>query len=188
MSPKFWEYYLAIEEDLATCSRYVDFGEQNYTTYSIEFAKIIVLASAEIDTILRELCELISPGAGAHNISTYYTVLTSKYPNIVDKYVKIRRAHLNLQPWKDWTAEKSPDWWGQGYNKIKHDRTNNFNKANLLNALQAVGALHLVILYYHKFASPHELTVDINRMGKLFSPETPEEGLGGMFMVYGMPD
>lgn len=66
MSTKFWEYYLAIEEDLANCSRYVEFGEQNYTTYSTEFAKIIVLASAEIDTILRELCELISPGTGAH--------------------------------------------------------------------------------------------------------------------------
>jgi hypothetical protein len=186
MSPKFWEYYLAIEEDLANCSRYVEFSERNYDVYSNEFAKIIVLASAEIDTVLRELCALIAPGVKADSINRYFTVINAHYPKLVEMYVKIRRADLNLQPWKGWVKDKSPGWWGLGYNKIKHDRTNHFDQANLGNALQAVGALLIVILHYHNFVSGKEISVDFNRAGKLFTPETPDQGKGGMFLTYGI--
>ncbi|OEZ83753.1 hypothetical protein JAB8_43960 [Janthinobacterium sp. HH106] len=186
MSPKFWEYYLAIEEDLLNCSRYVEFSEQNYSTYSNEFAKIIVLSSAEIDNILRELCELMAPGSNAGNINKYHSIITNKYPNIINSYVKIRMADINLQPWNEWVDDKSPEWWRYGYNKIKHDRTNYFHQANLKNALHSVGALFLIILHYHDFLSEKSLAVDFNRSAKLFTPETPEQGKSGMFMSYGI--
>lgn len=186
MSPKFWEYYLTIEEDLFNCVRYVEFAEENYSTYSNEFAKIIVLASAEIDNIFRELCELISPDSNAGNIKQYHPIITNRFPDIENSYVKIRMAGIDLQPWKEWTNEKSPDWWSHGYNKIKHDRTNHFQKANLKNALKAVGALFLIILHYHDFLTDGSFEVNFNRAAKLFTPETPEQGKGGMFMKYGI--
>lgn len=186
MSPKYWEYYLAIEEDLANCSRYVEFTAENYETFSNEFAKIIVLASAEIDTILRELCVEISGNAKAENIKMYFPIISGKYPKFVNSDVKIRRADVDLQPWEGWNKDKGPDWWRLGYNKIKHDRTNHFVKANLHNALQAVGALLIAILHYHDFVNGKAVSVDINRIGKLFTPESPEQGKGGMFVYYGI--
>jgi len=41
-----WNYFFAIEDDLATLSRYVEFHEDNFTTYSIEIARILMTAVA----------------------------------------------------------------------------------------------------------------------------------------------
>lgn len=63
---------------------------------------------------------------------------------------------------------------------------NHFEQASVENALKAVGALFLVVLHYHDFRNKEAVTVDLNRAGRLFTPETPDEGRGGMFMVYGI--
>ena len=59
MSLEYWEYFLAIESDLENCCRYVEFSSDNYGTYSIEFARIIMAASAEFDTLAKNLCQAI---------------------------------------------------------------------------------------------------------------------------------
>jgi hypothetical protein len=75
----------------------------------------------------------------------------------------------------------------EGYNKIKHDRTNYFQKANLFNALNSVGALFLSILHYHHHVSAQQVTVDVNRGTKLFTPSRSGGNNGGVFWYYGIP-
>jgi len=186
MSPKFWEYFLHIEADLAACSRYVEFSTSNYATFSNEFAKIIVVASAEIDAILRELSSLIAPANKADNINDYFPIITGKFPDLIKHRVEITRNAISTEPWSAWSTGKSPDWWGQGYNKIKHDRTNNFEKATLFNAIQAVGALFLTVLYYHEHVTGKAVTVDMNRGTQLFVPREDPTHKGGVFWYYGV--
>ncbi|MGL4576070.1 MAG: hypothetical protein ACRCV9_14900 [Burkholderiaceae bacterium] len=186
VSPKFWEYYLHIEADLENCSRYVEFSKDNFDTYSNEFARIIVVACAEIDTILKELCSSISPGSSADNINKYWPIITMQCPKFTGVEIEIARSGLRFQPWLSWAAKKSPDWWGNGYNDIKHDRTNNFKKANLQNALNAVGALFIAVVQFHEHANSQPLRVDLNRGTQLFTPAKPigdESGINWFYSV-----
>lgn len=186
MSPKFWEYFLHIESDLANCARYVEFTEENFGTYSSEFARIVVVACSEIDANLGELCELIEPSAKAERITEYFPIVLRRFPVFTDTKVDVRRYGLTFQPWQEWKHDKSPPWWGNGYNRIKHDRTNHFDKANLKNALQAVGALFMTILYYHHHVSGEAVHVDFNRGTQLFTPAKAPTDRSGMYWFYGV--
>ena len=66
-----WNYFLALEDDLDRLSRFVQFTAQNYGCYSIELARILMLASAEIDVVAKQLCKQIAPDARADKIHEY---------------------------------------------------------------------------------------------------------------------
>ena len=148
MIRQYWEYFLSIEADLEKCARYVDFSEQNYTTNSVEFARIIMTSAAEIDTVAKELCKLISSNSNANNICGYAQNIISQHPEIVNIEISIANYGLSVKPWLDWSENNSPAWWKE-YNDIKHNRTTHFEKANLLNAISAVAGLLSMLLYYY---------------------------------------
>lgn len=186
-----WEYFLSIEEDSHRCSRFVEFSDSNYKTNSIEFARIIMAASAEVDTVAKELCNLISPQYQARNIVQYASVILVKYPRLTEIEISIHRYNLKVQPWNGWSASNSPTWW-QGYNKIKHERTTYFDRANLENAINAVSGLLLLILYLFKEKNKGR-NKEINAF---YSPKLfdivdcrPNDGWqeGGVFWSYNLP-
>ncbi|MFN3640683.1 MAG: hypothetical protein ACK4UK_07170 [Flavobacterium sp.] len=49
-----WNYFLAIENDFEKMTRYVELSESNDKTFSIEFARIIMAATQEVDVILKK--------------------------------------------------------------------------------------------------------------------------------------
>lgn len=173
MSLQYWEYFLSIESDLEKCSRYIDFSSENYNTFSVELAKIIMTSSSEFDTVAKEICKLISAETNADNINDYFKIITSKYTNFCKFEAQIPRYGLSFKPWNGWTNSNSPTWW-QAYNKIKHDRTNNFYKATLENALNSVSGLLGGILYFYdcKF---NKILPDIDMFfaPRLFSIKNP---------------
>ncbi len=144
---KHWEYFLTVESELVTCARYVAFTEDNYLCYSNEFAKVILLAASEVDSIFQELCKHL--GKPATKINQYHPVLVQRFPKIKACQLSIERYRLDFQPWEDWAAAKSPAWWSASYNKLKHDRFANFKSATLSSALNAVAAQFLAAQLYH---------------------------------------
>jgi hypothetical protein len=46
-----WNYFLAIERDLETLARYVEFDPKNFTSFSIEIARLLLAAAAEVDIV-----------------------------------------------------------------------------------------------------------------------------------------
>ena len=56
MQESHWNYFLAIEEDLENLSRYIELREDNFATYSIETAKILMAASQEVDVLFKAIC------------------------------------------------------------------------------------------------------------------------------------
>ena len=150
MSMPHWEYFLAIEQDLEKCTRYVQFDARNYGTYSLEFARIIVASGAECDTVMKLLCGSIDSSRNPNNISGYFPVVSSAYPRFAEYEINIPRYGLSFMPWKGWSSTDSPDWWKNAYNKIKHERDQHFDSANLGNAILAAAALLCTLLYYYK--------------------------------------
>ncbi|WP_186026049.1 hypothetical protein [Burkholderia gladioli] len=186
-SPKHWNYFLAVEAELVSCSRYVEFSPENFSCYSNEFSKLILLAAGEVDSIWQELCKLLSPSSKADSITHYHPILTGKYPLLTKCEVAIPRYQLTLCPWKDWTTRQRPDWWSKSYNKLKHERHTHFQRATLEATLNAVGAQFLALQLYHFAVHGEHVEVDLSMRSALFAPKPSDANKGGVFWTYGDP-
>jgi hypothetical protein len=168
-----WEYFLAIEQDLDKCTRYVQFCQQNYKTYSLEFARIIVASGAECDTIMKLLCRSIGSSRVPEKIGECFPIVNSAYPKFVEHEIRIPRYGLSFTPWGTWSSTNSPDWWKNGYNKIKHERDTSFENANLENAIMATAGLLCTLLYYYeelRLKQSIPLHIDFSQSPRLLSP------------------
>lgn len=186
-TPKHWNYFLAVETELLACARYVEFSHANYQSYSNEFSKLIVLAASEVDSIFNELCGLIDPSSGATKITDYRPILLRRFPLLPQCEVAIPRFQLTLQPWKNWTEEKRPEWWSKSYNKLKHQRHEYFSNATLEAVLNAVGAQFLALQFYHLVAVGEHVSVDLSMRSALYNPRLPDTYKGGAYWSYGDP-
>ncbi len=86
-----WDYYLALETDIEGVDRYVEFDQANFNTHSIEFAHLLLAASSEVDVVLKELCQLLSPQSKAANIKDYQKIIKEHIPGIIEKEVVSNR-------------------------------------------------------------------------------------------------
>jgi len=159
-----WNFFLALEDDLETLSKYIDFSA-NDEVYSIEIARLFLNTCSEVDVILKQLCKAIDQNSTAGSINHYYNEISAALPNLVPFKVTIPRLGLTLTPWIDWSNDHPPFWW-KDHNKVKHHRHENFSKANLKNCLNAVAGLYVAVLYlYMEQAESGELL----QLPKLFN-------------------
>jgi len=169
----FMNYFLCLEDDILTLSRWVEFSEQNEDVYSVEIARLLMTACSEIDVIAKLLCKAI--GRSADNINKYQDIITEVIPKFHESKVSMPKFGKNFCPWSNWSLPHcSPDWW-QGYNKVKHERIRHFQKANLKNTLNAMAALCLLLVLYQSSEGGDFL----NPKPKLFFPESYVTNSGG---------
>lgn len=165
-----WNYFLALERDLESISRYIEFCPSNLNTYSIELAHLLFSAASEVDTLAKCICNILDPNAHPRNINEYRDIIKAAEENetygfglsnaIKPKVLKeehkqrlsalnvyIPRYSLQFTPWESWTQNQNPDWW-TSYNQVKHQRNQHFNKATLSNASNALAGL-LAFNYLH---------------------------------------
>lgn len=138
-----WNYFLALESDVVNLSKYIEFCPRNYSTYSIELARLLMAATQECDVLLKQIC---SDGSG--NEQAYRVSMTQNYLNFSSHSIEIPRFNLQFCPFSDWNAGNTPVWWTAN-NKVKHERHNRFEQASLVNTLNAVSALLLCNIYFH---------------------------------------
>ena len=146
----YWNFFLSLEKDLETLSRYVEFYDANFECYSLEMARILFSASSEIDVIAKQLCRKIKIDSTSDNINQYRDEIISSYPNIPNFKVTIPRFGLNLTPWEKWNESGGVPIWWTAYNKVKHHRNTDFHRANLKNTLNSVAGLFVITLYLYK--------------------------------------
>lgn len=148
-------------------------------------------ASAEFDTVAKELCKVLNLASTARNINSYADEILTKFPHFKNVEISLPKYNICFQPWANWSNQNSPDWW-KGYNKIKHDRTSHFESANLENSINAVSGLLIGILYYH-YAKNGDKPINISVFD---SPQLldvidcrPPSGLseGGIIWIYHLP-
>ena len=144
-----WNYFLAIERDLEELSRFVEFDARNFDCFSLEIARILLAAGAEVDVVCKQVCRLKDPKSKASNINVYRQEILKYCPKIPQFAVEIPRFGLTLHPWDEWnTAAGVPFWW-TAYNKIKHHRDSEYHRASLKNVLNAVAALFVATLHLY---------------------------------------
>jgi hypothetical protein len=144
-----WNYFIALEQDLANSSRYIEFTTENFSVFSIELAHLLLASSSEVDVVLRALCQLKNPTKDHGNINDYKETIRLHCAEFIEERCYVHRFGLELTPWVNWRGENNPDWW-RSYNNVKHQRDEHFREANLKNTLNSVAGLELTILYYYK--------------------------------------
>jgi hypothetical protein len=142
-----WNFYLSLDNDLLNLSRYIEFSENNYDTFSIEISRMLFAAGSEIDVIAKQLCKILEAGSTPSRINQYRDVVMHNIPRFASEKVFIDRYGLEFQPWSNWNEGKSPNWW-LSYNHVKHQRDLYFKEANLKNVINSLGALLILNFYY----------------------------------------
>ncbi len=146
-----WEYFLALEADLERCTRFVEFDQRNLSTFSIEFAKLLLAAGSEVDVLAKVICDKLDPAAPAGNIDQYRACIMAHRPAFADAQVTISRYFsAPFTPWATWKpaavgSPTNPPWWGS-YNKVKHERNTYFDQATLGNVLNAFAGYFAALL------------------------------------------
>lgn len=142
----YWQYFVALEGDLAKTSRFVEISDDNMETYSVEFARLILSAGSEVDVLAKVLSEQHRLPIKPTNIDGYRKAITDRFRGFSFMSVRIPRYARELKPWREWHAGKNPSWW-RAYNDIKHERNVNFKQATLSNALNAVAGAFVLVCY-----------------------------------------
>lgn len=158
-----WNYFLTIESDIDTISRFVEPCENNYQTYSQELARILIASASEIDVLLKGLCEKIEPTAKADNIGKYETIIRNNIPQLFNFKLQIPRWGLELTPWINWATNTPPLWW-TACNKVKHHRNTEYNQANLKHTLNSVGALFIINLYFYRQQAEQAMLLPMQKL------------------------
>jgi hypothetical protein len=192
LNPPYWQYFLAIEDDLLNASRFVEFVSDNYSVYSIEFARLLLLSSSEIDVVAKELCKLLSTDSKCEDINDYQKIILKHYPLFATFEVNIPRFGLSVKPWDAWSQGNKLVWW-KAYNDVKHERSKYYNKATLSNAVESVAALFTILLYYYRqLQIIHEndrLRLFLNPPPKLFATlKYLNPDIHTQIYVYDLPD
>lgn len=123
---------------------------KNYETFGFDIRNLTILACTEFETqvtgILKE--NGINPKKGNYTMEDYvqlnsimklsaYEVRFSYYPDLPP-----------ISPFLNWDhqkATKSLEWYNN-YNKIKHDRDNEFEKSRLIDAITSLSACYIILL------------------------------------------
>jgi hypothetical protein len=157
-----WNYFLAIENDVSRIARYIEFQPDNFSTYSIELARVLLAASSEIDVIAKLVCQQCDPDALPKNINDYARIILETRPDFIKLTAVIPRFGITLQPWISWTAKNSPEWW-KAYNGVKHERDLRFRDASLGHCLNSVAALFLLTSFHYACMYGYTLKDDHQR-------------------------
>jgi hypothetical protein len=144
-----WNYFLALENDLAQISRYIEFDKKNFKTYSIELAHLLLASASEVDVIAKGICDFLDPTTPAENINQYREIIRRELPKLEEETIYVPRFNITLTPWSNWQTDTNPDWW-KSYNKVKHERSEHFPDANLKNVLNSMGGLLAAVFHFYK--------------------------------------
>lgn len=179
-----WNYFIALENDLAQFSRFLEIAEPNFSSYSIELGRILFAAASEVDVVAKKYCLKLENNCTADNIGNYKTIITKHYPIFNATKVHLPRFGLTLTPWNKWRTDTQPLWW-RAYTKVKYERHEHFTEANLKNALNAVAALYVLqIFLYRQEAEAGELTPNpqLFLIGEPFTLEISPNGYGKAYV------
>ena len=150
-----WDYMLLLEEDVIDILKYIEPVQENLNTYGPKLAKALLSICSEIDVALKSLRDqqALSTHKEIAEIRTIKDARQMVQAYFIEEFreshVRIGYCSIVFKPWKTWWKEdgnnsnKNPSWW-ISYNKVKHNRIENYPNANLENVLNALAALFIV--------------------------------------------
>jgi hypothetical protein len=144
-----WQFFESLDDDLHSLSRVIEFDKDNFSTHSVQLARLYLSVCSEIDVVAKLLCARVDPSKTPDNINEYRSLIAGRYPNFSVLKIELPAHALDFQPWSAWSSGTNPLWWGS-YNKVKHQRNTHYREANLGNVLESAAGLLVMLTYYHQ--------------------------------------
>ena len=147
---KYWRYYLLLEKKFIDTLNYVELAEENFSTYSVEYAHQLLAVGSELDTFFKIYCGFDLNDR--KKIVDYTRYIMSEYPEITTQCVGIYNTEITLTPYEKWIQWSNQSgnllsWW-DAYNLIKHNRQENITKASMGNVITSLAALNIIEMKY----------------------------------------
>ncbi|MCQ4638602.1 hypothetical protein NE619_17880 [Anaerovorax odorimutans] len=165
---KIWQFYLQLEDDFYSTLRYVEFSNDNFSTYSKEYTKQLLSIGSEVDIVCKALCERVNADAQRKNITDYAKILCG-YNGLTDAKVSVNLTKEEFIPFAGWSEADSPFWW-KAYNEIKHGRLDddNHKKGSLKNVYTTLAGLFVLNRYLCKDICRGKTMQEPEECSKLF--------------------
>ncbi len=181
--------YKNIQDSLNILFDYVEPAEVNFLAYGHKIRELLILACTEVEyLLLKVLNENGYPQKSMYKTSDYvkctdvlqldkYEVVLSQYPNL-----------KKFKPFFNWDKKnptKSIPWYS-AYNSVKHNRGDNIKEANLENLLDAISAIHILIVSQyglHVFDGIQSQTDDKSIFQTIKSPDWTLDKITAPFLV-----
>jgi hypothetical protein len=183
--------FLLIQSDLQRLFEFIEPADVNLTAYSFRIHELFMRTCIEVEAnfkaILKENIFNPTKRGGSlrpekdWNIHDYKKVNTTHHLSSYKVFIPIwDGAKSCFEPFKQWSGAPELTWY-QAYNASKHDRMNEFKRANFENLLNSVAGL--LVLLSSQFG-----TQDFSPGDSLLSVDTDSyystsPGLGGFFHI-----
>lgn len=168
-SRNYWRYYCMLEKKFLSTVDFVEIHKDNFKCFSNEYALLLQAIGAELDNVFKLYCGYDL--ADRKTIEDYAAYILSSNPKIIEQRIKITGKDIELTPFQDWNVKKpakSLGWWF-AFDKIKHNRNENFKDAKQENVLNILSALFMLeTMCFRKFARA-------GTNNKLLEPDAPDE-------------
>lgn len=150
----YWQYFLSLEADLITTSRYIDFTgvndinleNNNSNTFSTELLRIFLTACAECENILKifakqyrlDIAQQNNPDVDDEELEKIRETVkkldiqplrndirdSGTYGTLFNHTISCPAYSLNFTPWTGWDTSHDPPQWWTDHNVVKHRRAN----------------------------------------------------------------
>lgn len=180
-----------IQNDLMKLLEFIEPADENLIAYSYRTHELLMRTCIEIEAnfkaILRE--NIFNPidkkgrlrKEGSWTIRDYRKVNVTHHLSSYKVIIPIWSGEKSIfTPFKEWNSKSSLSWY-QAYNSSKHDRHNEFKKANFENLLNALSAL-VVILSSQFCAESFSTGNDFIKL-ESNSYYNTESAIGGFFHI-----
>lgn len=182
--------YLSIEGELRKIFNYIEPDESNRLTFSFALYSLLLRACTEVEVNCKEIMEANGYSKRNMGMRDYTKVEKSSKLSCYRAVYRNWRQNCNgsvtykpkiLTPFQSFASGTSPAWY-QAYNKVKHNREDNLELANLENCMNAVAAI--LILLYSQFGSCCIESYDNEQHLYWEDPSNPYDGVFDVNVIF----
>jgi len=141
------EGLLTTEAMLQEAVRYVPFCDEHRSVWSSHFARVILEAASQVDSVWKATAKIVDPTTDRLTLKDHF----DRFGTLVARQGAVFFCGTSpciIRPFSVWHKSNfSPPAWWDAYNKLKHDRFANQTEATLDHAVNTVAALLLAIIY-----------------------------------------
>lgn len=183
--------FLIIQNDLKKLFEYIEPSDENINVYSYRIHELLIRTCIEIEANFKAILKenLYSPKnkkgkirlENEWNINDFRLINKSHHLNSYSIEIPIWHGNKNIfNPFSSWKNNEKLDWYN-AYNLSKHDRQNNFKRANFFNLMNAISGLLVLLSSQFKCESfsPGETSLSI-RTASYYSGTF---GIGDFFII-----
>jgi hypothetical protein len=138
--------YHLLERELFKLFDFVEPADANLSCYSHQLYALILRASTEFEANAKAILIKNSyTRAGNFNVRDYYKLQSAMRLSEYRVTIPIWQGnHRVVQPFDTWSTRSSLPWY-QSYNRVKHNRSDEFQSASLKNAVASVAAVFAIV-------------------------------------------